>query len=121
MSDSRTSPRISAGFRIPAQILIGLVTTTLLLSLGGAQLYAAPVSLPALWWAAKTSPLLGRLIFSTLASLTVLAATLLLTDGLIPELPSWVVGIALASITFAIFLKRSSCSLRSHANSRIAS
>ena len=53
-----------------ARLLVGLVCAALLTSMGGAGIYAAPVTLPLLWLAGRRAGRTGRVLLDVVAVLT---------------------------------------------------
>lgn len=52
------------------RIVLGVVALALLTSMGGAGIYAAPLTLPLLWLAARGASRAGRIALDTVAALT---------------------------------------------------
>jgi hypothetical protein len=52
------------------RFVVGLVCLALLTSIGGAGIFAAPVTLPVLWFAAHSARPLGRALLDLVAALT---------------------------------------------------
>lgn len=52
------------------RLLLGAVCLALLTSIGGAGIYAAPLTLPVLWFAAWTASRGGRIALNAVAALT---------------------------------------------------
>lgn len=88
------------------RLAVGVVAAFLLLSLGGAQVIAAPVTLPALWWATRTArSTVARVLLTMVASLTMLvvgavAASALAGENTVALILGAVTGVVAAIVLF---------------------
>jgi hypothetical protein len=88
------------------KLLVASVTTLLLMSMGG-QFYAAPILIPALWWAARSSKKWAAAGFTFLAALLMSEVGWVIAYVTVGEEQPW---IALAPalgfvVTIALFIR----------------
>jgi hypothetical protein len=91
-----------AGF--VARLLLGLVAALLLTSIGGAGIFAAPVTLPLLWLAAATARPAGRFALNAVAALTAAEVAWAVSYDRVPGVAlEWAVPLAALAFVAALY------------------
>jgi hypothetical protein len=88
------------------RIFIGVTSAFLLITMG-AQIVASPLSVPGLWWAARSTPrVAGRIGFSVIAGLTMLFVSWFAVYTTIGERQPYILGAPLVALfaTTALFI-----------------